>query len=170
MIKYVSISWLITTIVLVVAFAFKTNATKTKNTFAIQNVYTGKNLRPFEAGKDDGNKIVLYDHHSWKCMTWEIIQVGKETYQLKNRYTLKNLQSASKSDQEVCLFQQPLKKDSLQYWELISQPDKTYFIRLKGTELYVTISSDKTNSPIVLMKKHNSSAQQWKLVKQDPCI
>ncbi len=40
-----------------------------KSTYAVQNVKTGKNLRPYNAGIDNGNKIVLYNHHEWKCMT-----------------------------------------------------------------------------------------------------
>lgn len=139
-----------------------------KSTYAVQNVKTGKNLRPYNAGIDDGNKIVLYNHHEWKCMTWQFIQVEGETYQLKNLYTSKTLQPSSKPESGVTLWQQPLKNNSLQYWEFIKQPDETYLIRLKNTNFYVTISSDKANSPIILMPKQNSSSQQWKLVKQNP--
>jgi hypothetical protein len=78
-------------------------------------------------------------------MTWQFINVEGETYQLKNLYTSKTLQPSSKPELGVILCQQPLKKDSLQYWEFIKQPDETYLIRLKDTNLYVTISSDKTN-------------------------
>lgn len=143
---------------------------ETKSTYAIQNVQTGKNLRPFNAGVDDGTQIVLYKHAKWKCMTWQFIQVEGETYQLKNLYTSKTFQPSSKPESGVTLCQQPLKNDSLQYWDFIKQPDGTYLIRLKDTNLYVTISSDKTNSPIILMPKQNSTTQQWKLVKQNPCF
>ncbi len=145
-----------------------TIAQKIDGTYAIQNVQTGKNLRPYNAGVADGNKIVLYNHAEWKCMTWQFIQVDRETYQLKNLYTSKTFQPSSKLEPGVALWQQPLKEDNLQYWEFIKQLDKTYLIRLDGTDLYVTISSDKTNSPIILMPRQNSIGQQWKLVKQNP--
>lgn len=139
-------------------------------TYAIQNVQTGKNLRPYAAGKGDGNPLVLYNHHKWKCMTWEFIHMEGETYQLKNLYTAKTFQPSSKTEEGVSLWQQPIKEENQQYWEFIEQADNTYLIRLKGTDLYVTASSDKTNSNIILMPKQNSVAQQWKLIKQKPWI
>src|SRR5512133_179114 len=61
-------------------------------TYAIQNTVTGKNLRPYEAGGQNGNRIVLYDHVEWKCMTWKFMSVGDNTYQLKNLFTSKTFQ------------------------------------------------------------------------------
>lgn len=141
---------------------------KKNGTYAIQNVQTGKNLRPYKASVDDGNKIVLYNHHKWKCMTWQFIDEEGESYQLKNLYTSKTFQPSTKPEVGVTLGQQPLKEDGSQYWEFIKQPDNSYLIKSKGTDLYVTISSDKTNSSITLMPKQNSTGQQWKLVKQNP--
>lgn len=140
------------------------------NTYAIQNVQTGKNLRPFEASKSDGNKIILYNHHNWKCLTWEFIQIEKEVYKLKNKYTSKTFQPISKPEAGVGLWQQPLKNDSLQEWEFIEQADETYLIRLKGTELYITASSGETDSPIILIAKSDDKKQLWKKVRQTPWI
>lgn len=103
-----------------------------------------------------------------KCMTWQFIQGEEDTYQLKNLYTSKTFQPSSKPEAGVTLWQQPLKEDSPQNWEFIKQTDNTYLIRLKATDLYVTISSDETNSSIILMPKQNSSGQQWKMVEQNP--
>ncbi|HEY6915649.1 MAG TPA: hypothetical protein VI413_13320, partial [Paludibacter sp.] len=52
--------------VLLVAFAA---AQTISGTYAIQNTVTGKNLRPYEAGNQNGNRIVSYNHVEWKCMT-----------------------------------------------------------------------------------------------------
>lgn len=160
-------------IIAVVAIAYKVKRNyatqiETNSTYAIQNVKTGKNLRPYKAGVKDDNKIVLFNHAKWKCMTWQFLQVEGETYQLKNLYTSKTFQPSSKPESGVALWQQQVKTDNLQYWEFLKQPDNAYLIRLKGTDLYVTISSDKTNSPIILMPLQNSIGQQWKLVEQNP--
>lgn len=139
-----------------------------KSTYAIQNVHTGKNLRPYQANVDDGNKLILYNHHKWKCMTWQMIEEEEDTYQLKNMYTSKTFQPSSKLEPGVALVQQPLKVDGTQYWEFIKQPDNSYLIKANGTDLYLTISSDTTNSSIILMPKHNSTGQHWRLVEQKP--
>jgi Ricin-type beta-trefoil lectin domain. len=141
---------------------------KTTNTYAIHNVKTGKDIRVYNAGIDDGQKIILYKHQNWECMTWQFIQLEEDTYLLKNLYTEKTFQPSSTPKSGVDLWQKPLGGDPLQYWEFLKQPDETYLIRLKGTELYITISSDKTDSPIILMPKQNSPDQQWKLIEQHP--
>ncbi|WP_433775359.1 RICIN domain-containing protein [Bacillus wiedmannii] len=146
------------------------NNQETNNTYAIQNVKTGKNLRAYKAGVEDGNTIILYKHAKWKCMTWQFIQVDSESYQLKNMYTSKTFQPSSMPEPGVTLWQQALKEDNLQYWEFIKQPDETYLVRLKGTSMYVTISSDKSNSSIILMPLQNSNSQQWKFIKQNPWL
>lgn len=42
---------------------------ETVNTFAIQNVATGMNIRPYNAGIADEIKIIQFKHHNWECMT-----------------------------------------------------------------------------------------------------
>ncbi|WP_398467543.1 RICIN domain-containing protein [Tardiphaga sp.] len=138
------------------------------STYAIQNVMTGKNLRPHSAGRADGNAIIQYDHWSWKCMTWQFIPVGENTYQLRNLHTSKTLQPSAAPVPQVALWQQPVADDRTQYWEFVADRDDAYLVRLKGTNLYLTTLSRETNSQIVLQNRQNSSAQQWRLVRQNP--
>lgn len=140
-------------------------------TFAIQNTGTGKNLRPYEAGGQNGNRIVLYDHVEWKCMTWKFISVADNTYQLRNLYTSKTFQPKEiPAKNGSALEQQPLSNADSQLWEFIGAPGNSFYIRLKGTELYVTASSSQTNSDIILQKKQDTSLQLWRLVAQNPSM
>lgn len=140
------------------------------NTYAIQNIGTGKDIRVHDAGNDDGTKIILYSHHNWECITWQLIQLEGETYLLKNLYTQKSFEPSSSPQSGVELWQQTLGGSRFQYWEFIKQFDETYLIRLKDTELYLTVTSDEDNSPIVLMPKQDSDNQRWKLVRQNPIV
>jgi hypothetical protein len=140
-------------------------------TYAIQNIKTGKNLRPYEAGRQDGNKIVLYDHVEWKCMTWNFINVEGNAYQLKNLFTSKTFEPAGSPKAGCNLDQQKLVPGNLaQAWEFVGAGNESYNIRLKGTELYITVAdaSGTTNSSIILQTKQNSDLQLWRLVKQNP--
>jgi hypothetical protein len=140
-------------------------------TYAIQNTTTGKNLRPYEAGSHNGNRIVLYDHIEWKCMTWHFLNIEGNTYQLKNLYTSKTFQPAELPAKNGSLLQQqPISKSVMQQWEFIKAEDKSYFIRLKGTELYITASSGKTNSDNILKEKQAGALQLWRLVVQNPDV
>ena len=56
------------------------------NTYAIQNVGTGKDIRVHNAGNDDGTKIILYNHNNWECITWQLIELEDNAYLLKNLY------------------------------------------------------------------------------------
>lgn len=136
--------------------------------YAIQNVLTGKNIRPFQAKKTDGNPIISYNDWRWQCMTWELLPVGEGRYRLRNRYTGKTLAPSSASGRGVSLWQQPLTDSGSPEWQFIKRNDGTYLIRQANEELYLTASSEKTNSPIVLMPLEDSDAQKWRLRKQDP--
>jgi len=149
-------------------FAPFTKAQEISGRYAIQNIQTGKNLRPYDANSADGTKIVLYNHVEWKCMTWEFSSLKNMTYQLKNLFTGKTFQPSGKAVDGVNLVQQPMKKDSLQYWVFEKYANNAYHIKLKGTQLYITLSSEKTNSEIVLKPKNDKLLQSWKLVAQDP--
>ncbi|HEY3390675.1 MAG TPA: RICIN domain-containing protein [Prolixibacteraceae bacterium] len=140
-------------------------------TFAIQNTVTGKNLRPYDAGNQDGNRIVLYNHVEWKCMTWDFIPAGENTYQLKNLFTSKTFQSKeSPAKSGSSLEQQPISTSASQQWEFINAPNKSFYIRLKGTELFITASSTQTNSNIILQEKQSNALQLWRLVAQNPSM
>jgi len=138
------------------------------NTFAINNVKTGMNIRPYNAGIDNGTRIIQYENNNWECMTWQFMKLEDGSYLLRNLWNNKTFQPPSTPELGVALIQQPIEANNLQYWEFLNQPDETYLMRLKGTELYVTVSSDKSNSDIILMPKLNSADQQWKLIEQHP--
>jgi hypothetical protein len=140
------------------------------NTYAIQNVQTDKIIRVNDANIKDGAKTVLFSHYNWGCTTWQFIQLEGDTYLLKNMYTLKSFEPVSFPEPGVELWQQPLGGSRLQYWEFIKQPDETCLIRLKDTELYITVSATEDGSPIILMPRNDTGAQQWRLVKQNPVI
>ena len=138
-------------------------------TYAIQNTVTNKNLRPYDAGNQNGNRIVLYNHVEWKCMTWEFVHLKDNVYQLKNLFTSKTFQSKdTPAKQGSTLEQQPLANTAVQQWEFIKGANNNYLIRLKGTELYITASSSQTNSDIVLQPEQKNALQQWRLVAQNP--
>jgi hypothetical protein len=173
MYKYLFFSLLILVLLFALAFGHRIyhgylKKRNTVNTYAIQNVKTGKNIRVYNAGINDETKIILYTHHNWECMTWQFIQLEGDAYLLKNLYTQKTFQPSSSPMAGIDLWQQILGGDNLQYWEFIKQSDETYLIRLKGTELYITISSDKNNSSIILLPIQNSAEQQWRLIEQHP--
>lgn len=159
---------LIFTVILVTSATFAQPIT---GTFAIQNSKTGKNLRPYDAGGQNGNKIVSYNHVEWKCMTWNFKYEGGDTYQLRNLFTSKTFQPVvNPSKDGSALEQQPLSGDSIQRWEFIKATESTYYIRLKGTHLYITASSDKSNSDIILKEKQSGALQIWRLVAQNPTM
>lgn len=141
-----------------------------ENTYAIQNVSSGLCVRPFNAGYKSRNNIISYPHKDWECITWEMIALGENTFLLKNLFTEKTFQPKSEPKEGVELWQQSMGGTQLQYWEFLKQSDETYLIRLKGTDLYLTTSSEKENSPIVLMTKQETPTQLWKLVRQTPWI
>ena len=148
-----------------------TAAQTISGTYAIQNSVTGKNLRPYDAGSQNGNRIVLYDHVEWKCMTWKFISMGDNTYQLKNLFTSKTFQPKEMPAKDgSTLEQQPISNTDSQLWEFIGAPDNSFYIRLKGTELYVTTSSSQTNTNIILQKKQGNAMQLWRLVAQNPSM
>lgn len=143
----------------------------TENSYAIQNVAAGKDIRVHNANIENNEKIILYEHQNWECITWQFIQLEGDVYLLKNLYTHKTFQPLSKPEQGVSLAQQTLEANSFQYWEFLKQSDETYLIRLKDTELYVTVSSNENNSPIIiLMPLQNSAEQQWRLIEQRPIM
>lgn len=139
-----------------------------ENTYAIQNVATGKDIRVYNVGVENETEIILYSHNEWECLTWQFIQLEDNTYLLKNLCTQKTFEPSTSPKQGVKLWQQSLGGSRLQYWEFIKQSGENYRIRLKETELYLTATSDEDNSPIVLMPKEDSEKQLWKLIAQKP--
>lgn len=141
-----------------------------ENTYAIQNVETGNALRPYNANIENGVNLISYPIKNWECITWEMIEIDENTFLLKDLFTEKTFQPKSEPKSGVGLWQQSLGGSKLQHWEFLKQEDENYLIRLKGTELYITISSAKTNSSVILLPKQNRKTQLWKLIKQTPWI
>ncbi|WP_445216290.1 RICIN domain-containing protein [Bradyrhizobium sp. Pa8] len=144
------------------------HAQQAGDTYAIQNLQSGKNLRPYAAKTSDGNAIILYDHWSWKCMTWQFVRIEGNTYQLRNLHTSKTLEPSAAPAPGTTLWQQPLGGANTQNWEFIPEQGGAYLIKLKGAPLFITASSPETNSPIVLLPRQNSSSQRWRLIEQNP--
>ena len=140
------------------------------NTYAIQNIAYGKDIRVYNAGNADETRIILYSHKNWECITWQLIGLEENVYLLKNLYTQKSFEPSSAPAVGVTLWQQTLGGSRLQYWEFLKQSDESYLIRLKDTELYLTATSDENDSDIVLMPKQDSDNQLWKLIRQNPII
>lgn len=138
------------------------------NTYAIRNVGVNKDIRVYNVGVEDETKVILYTHNHWECLTWQFIQLEENTFLLKNLATQKTFEPASAPKEGVALWQKSLGGSRLQYWQFIKQTDETYLIRLKDSELYLTATSDKDNSPIVLMPKQDTDKQLWRLIKQNP--
>ncbi len=141
-----------------------------ENTYAIQNVGTGKDIRVYNVGVENETEIILYSHNEWECLTWQFIQLEENVFLLKNLYTQKSFEPSTVPVAGVNLWQQTLGGSPLQYWEFIKQSDETYLIRLKDTELYLTVTSDENDSDIVLMPKQDSDKQLWRLVRQNPIV
>lgn len=140
------------------------------NTFAIQNVETGMDIRPYNAGFKDEVKIIQYSHQEWECMTWQLIELENGSYLVKNLYSQKTFQPSSEPESGVTLWQQPLEANKYQYWEFIKTDNGTYLIRLKGTELYITAQSSKQDDELTLMPLNDTDSQHWKLISQQPIV
>src|SRR6056297_3155893 len=128
--------------VLIIVLNFSINAEPLQGTFAIKNVENGMLLRPKNANSQDDVSIVLYRPTNWKCLTWDFHNTAKNTYQLENLFTGKTFQPEDTINIEgKPLVQMPLDSaNSAQQWEFVSAGENRYWIRLKGTELYVTPS------------------------------
>jgi hypothetical protein len=135
-------------------------------------VETGMLLRVKDANRKDGTPLVAYTPVNWKCVTWDFEQVEGQTYRLKNLFTGKTFQPGGSVVDSVSLVQMPFGKDELQQYEFVSAGENRYYIRLKGTALYLTPADKEgsTNSAIMLAKKTNSTLQQWTIYEQHPTM
>ena len=144
------------------------NSIKANETYAIQNADTELDLRPFEAQTHDGNKVIQYNHHWWKCLTWKFIPAGSNSYFLTNYYTEKALNLSQPPKAGVGLLQRPFLKDKTQKWEFIDNGKGYFKIRLEGKDLYLTSVSKKNNAELEIQPSNNSKNQLWKLINQSP--
>ncbi len=142
--------------------------------YALKNVHTGKYVRIKDANSADGTPIVAYSPVEWKCVTWHF-----EPADAAGAYTLKNLFSGKtlvpvkgQAQPGTALEELPLTGQTIQQYELIAAGSGQYWIRLKGTQLYLSPADPKgaTNSAIILQPKQTGDLQLWTLVEQHPTM
>lgn len=143
---------------------------ETVNTYAIVNAETGMAIRVYNAGIADETKIIQYKHANWECMTWQMIKLSDGSTLLKNLYTHKTFEPSDTPAEGVALWQKPLEAGENQYWEFIETDGGSYYIRLKGTDLYITTNGSENNSSLTLMTKQDNKVQQWVLKEQHPIV
>jgi len=132
-----------------------------EGTYAIKNVETGLLLRIKDANQKNGTPLVSYSVVNWKCVTWDFIHVGEQSYQLRNLFTGKTFQPVNQIPVDgIELEQQVLNSEQEnQVFEFLPVEKDVYLIRLKETELY-----------IILSKKNGSKLQQWTIYEQHPTM
>ena len=158
--------------VIFLLFSLKMSAQIIKGTYAIKNVQTGMLLRIKDANNKNATPLVAYEPVNWKCMTWDFKHVEGDTYQLKNLFTGKTFQAAELINGGV-LEQQPLVTAQLnQQYDFVLLQNNIYFIKQKGTDLYLTPEDKKgvVNTGIKLYKKDGSKLQQWIIYEQKPTM
>lgn len=144
-----------------------------KGNYAIKNVQTGMLLRIKDANSKTGTPIVAYYPENWKCMTWDFKKTDVNTYQLRNLFSSKTLQPTAVASANVPFDEQPLVPgDAKQQYEFILIKKDTYLIKLKGTDLYITLANPKgeVNSAIILATKKGTTDQQWFIYEQAPTM
>lgn len=175
MVKFLTYGLWLVALVLIGAIGFRTRKNYQKkvgraNVFAVQNVRNRMNLRPLNAGLEDGAWIILYKHANWECMTWEFIHLEDGSLLLRNVFTEKSWHPVADPAPGVQLAQVPLGGVRYQGVLMEKLPDGTCLLRLQGTNLYLTPGSDEVNAPVVLMQKDGTDRQRWRLVPQRPII
>ncbi len=140
-----------------------------KNTFAIQNVAVEKCIRPYNASFKEDEKVILYTHHNWECMTWQMINIDSNTFLLKNLYSEKTFEPVSSPKTGISIHQKTLQASENQYWQFIAS-DENYLIKLMNYDLYLTTESGDENSNIILTEMNNSDNQKWRLIEQHPIM
>jgi len=144
-----------------------------KGDFALKNVHTGMYVRIKDANGANGTPIVAYSPVNWKCVTWEFKPVEGGGYTLRNLFSGKTLQPLrGEARAGVALEEQPMGTDKVQQYEVIAAGNNQYYVRLKGSDLYLTPSDPggETNSSIVLQTKKEGDLQRWTLVEQHPTM
>lgn len=158
------------TVLLLAQLPGRTQPTPIKGDFALKNVHTGKYVRIKDANGANGTPIVAYSPVNWKCVTWEFRAAEKGGYTLKNLFSGKTLQPLNgEAKAGVAMEEQPL---AGQLYEVVEAGKGEYFIRVKGSELYLTPADPggATNSSIVLQTKQEGDLQRWTLVEQHPTM
>ena len=137
--------------------------------YSLRNRESGLLLRPQDAGRKDGNTMVLYPEYNWKCLKWDIVSTDNGCT-LRNLFTDKTFQPGGSSPKAgTPVLQQTIDPAlKLQRWDILLSTDGYVKIRLAGTELYLmpAVPNAEINTAIVLGPWKNLPAQHWKMVAQ----
>lgn len=174
---YKVLFWILLSIVVIVVAVFGTRVyhhfhkkQMRQNTYAIQNIGTSRCIRPYNAGLEDENRVILYDYKNWECITWQMINIEGDVYMLKNLWTEKTLEPVNGATEGSTMWQKTLGTNKTQHYEFVKTDDNEYIIRIAGSELYLTAPEDKLDADIVLKPQDNSQNQLWRLIHQTPLI
>lgn len=141
--------------------------------FALKNVHTGKYVRIKDANAANGTPIVAYSPVNWKCVTWEFKPSINGSYTLRNLFSGKTLQPLhGETKAGVTMEEQPLSGGKIQEYEVVSAGKDQYYVKLKGTDLYLTPQDPggATNTSIVLQPKQEGDLQRWTFIEQHPTM
>jgi hypothetical protein len=143
---------------------------ETPNAFMIKNEQSGLVIRPQNAGIADGVPIIQFTPQNWECTTWQMIEIGPNTFLLKDLYTQKSFAPVGTPDAGALLEQRPIGGDRNQHWQFNHQEDDTYTIQLAGTDLFITSTSSTVDDRLTLQEASDGADQRWTLTQQHPII
>lgn len=141
--------------------------------FALKNVHTGQYVRIKDANSANGTPIVAYSPVNWKCVTWAFKPSINGAYTLRNLFSGKTLQPLhGEARAGVSMEEQPLNGGKVQEYEVVSAGKDQFYVKLKGTDLYLTPSDPggATNTSILLQPKQDGDLQRWTFIEQHPTM
>jgi hypothetical protein len=137
----------------------------------IRNKKFGELLRPEDANRADGTRIVLYPAQAWKCLTWKLQPAGESVFRLQNHFTSKTFAPATKADgARIPVIQVPLSREAAECpaWRFTTLPDGLYQItEVKSGKALTAVQSD-SGVRIMVAPWEKSEEQKWELLKMDP--
>jgi hypothetical protein len=138
-----------------------TSAVKAADTlsFQLMNKANGLLLRPENASKKDGARIVLYPQQDWRCLSWDAIPVKNGGYYFRNYFTNKTVAfNQNKAEQQPVNTEQPF------LWKLIKVRDDYYKIVSAADETKVLAASTDEKEQVELQNWNGGEIQLWKLL------
>ena len=141
--------------------------------FQVRNQKYGDLLRPEEANRADGTRIVLYPAQPWKCMTWKFHANGESRFQLQNLFTSKTFAAEAGADKaQAAVTQMPFSKkpEERPTWQFTKLADGSYKITDAKSGNALTAVKEETGSGarVVVQPWQEGDAQKWELIEIDP--
>ena len=141
--------------------------------FQVRNQKYGDLLRPEEANRADGTRIVLYPAQPWKCMTWKLQGSGDPGFQLQNHFTGKTFAAEAGADKaEPAVTQVPFSKkpEERPTWQLLKLTDGTYRITDPKSGKALTAVKEEAGSGVKIVARawREGADQKWELIEIDP--